>query len=337
MRGNKAGSCLRLMRVPVYNRQLTFKLTSGNVMTSALDIDALNRRFGNANHLRFSSGPGGLSLVEINNPEAKASLVLEGGQVLTYVPAGHAPVLWVSPQARYEAGKSVRGGIPVCWPWFGPHAFDASKPAHGFARNAPWNVVETQVVNDGATRIVLELMASDAQRALWPHQARLQLHVSVGAQLAVELVTINTTSTPIAVTEALHTYLHVGDIDRVTIEGLSGCRYADKVRGGETVVQQGKVAISGETDRVYLNTGTTCIVHDSALQRRIHIEKRGSASTVVWNPWIDKSLKLGDMGNEGYRNMLCIEAANALDDTVTIESLAEHRLATRIYAVRDGS
>lgn len=306
-------------------------------MTIALDIDALNRRFGITNHLRFSSGPGGLSLVEINNSEAKASLVLEGGQVLTYIPAGHAPVLWVSPQARYDAGKSIRGGIPVCWPWFGPHASEASKPAHGFARNAPWNVVETQMVNDVTIRIVLELMASDAQRALWPHQARLQLHVRVGAQLAVELVTTNTSSTPLAVTEALHTYFHVGDINRVTIDGLSGCRYVDKVRASETAVQQGIVVISGETDRVYLNTQTTCIVHDSALQRRIHIEKKGSASTVVWNPWVEKALKLGDMGNEGYRNMLCIETANALENTVTIEPHAEHRMATRIYAERDGS
>lgn len=304
-------------------------------MTTTLDIDTLNRRFGNAKHIRFLSGPGGLSLVEITNAEAKASLVLEGGQVLTYEPAGHAPVLWLSPQARYQAGKSIRGGIPVCWPWFGPHAFDASKPVHGFARNAPWNVVETQVENDRATCIVLELIATDAQRALWPHQARLRLHVRVGAQLDVELVTTNTSSTPISVTEALHSYFHVGDISRVSIEGLSGCRYVDKVRGGETAVEPGAITFSGETDRVYLNTHSTCILRDSALQRRIHVEKKGSASTVVWNPWIDKALKLGDMGNEGYRNMVCIETANALENTVTIESLAEHRIATRIYAQRD--
>ena len=304
-------------------------------MTAIRDTDALNRRFGNGNDVLFSSGPGGLSLVEIHNADAKASLVLEGGQVLTYVPAGHAPVLWVSPQARYEVGKSIRGGIPVCWPWFGPHASDSSKPAHGFARNAPWNVIETQVVDKGTTRIVLELMASDVQRALWPHQARLQLHVSVGAQLAVELVTKNTSSTPLSFTEALHTYFYVGDISRAKIAGLSGCRYVDKGRSGETAVQEGIIEIGGETDRVYLNTQSTCIVHDSALQRRIHVEKNGSASTVVWNPWIEKALKLGDMGNEGYRNMVCIEAANALENTVTIEPLAEHRIATRICAERD--
>lgn len=301
-------------------------------MAHMLDFDTLNHRFGQGQHLRFLSGPGDLSLVEINNAHATASLVLEGGQILTYVPAGHAPVLWVSPQARYAAGKSIRGGIPVCWPWFGPHASEAAKPAHGFARNAPWNVVETQRMSDDSTLIVLELMASDAQRALWPHQARLQLHVNVGSRLAVELVTINTSDTPLAVTEALHTYLHVGDIDHISIDGLSGCRYIDKVRGGETATQSDSVVISGETDRVYLNTRSTCRVYDPVLQRIIHVEKKGSASTVVWNPWVEKALKLGDMGHDGYRQMLCIEAANALGNSVTVGPLAEHRLATVIYA-----
>jgi D-hexose-6-phosphate mutarotase len=303
-------------------------------MTQAIDIDALNRRFGVTNHVRFATGPGGLTLAELTNSHASASLVLEGGQVLTYVPREHAPVLWVSPHARYEAGKSVRGGIPVCWPWFGPHASDSTKPAHGFARNAAWRVIETLALNDGATRIVLELSATDAQRALWPHDARLQLHVSVGPHLVVELVTFNGSTAAFRVTEALHTYLQVGDIERISIDGLNGCRYVDKVGGGGTAVQNGPIRIAGETDRVYLGTRAACVVHDTGLKRRIHVEKTDSASTVVWNPWIDKALKLGDMGSDGYRHMLCIEAANALDDAVSVAPDSEHRLTTVIHVER---
>lgn len=304
-------------------------------MTSALDIDATNRRFGIANHVRFLPGPGGLSLVELSNAHANASLVLEGGQVLTYEPAGHAPVLWVSPQARYEAGKSVRGGIPVCWPWFGPHATEPSKPAHGFARNAPWRVLETQALNDGATRIVLELNLTPAHRELWPHDARVQLHVSVGSHLVVELVSINTSATPFPITQALHTYLHVGDIAQIGIEGLEGCRYVDKVLGGERALQRGTISINGEMDRVYLNTQATCVVRDAALRRSIHVEKKNSASTVVWNPWIEKALKLGDMGNDGYQHMLCIETANALENAITVAPGAEHRMATIIHTEKE--
>lgn len=300
-------------------------------MTTPQEIDSLNRRYGVPNQLRFAAGPGGFTVVEIDNAHARASLALEGGQVLTYTPAGQAPVVWLSPQARYEPGKSARGGIPVCWPWFGPHAGDPKQPAHGFARNSQWRVVETAPVNDGAVRIVIELIEQPEHRARWPHEARLQLHMSVGTHLAVELVTINTSANAIPLTEALHTYLHVGDIEATRIEGLNDTSYIDKVAHGTRAIQQGVLRISGETDRVYQNTGARVVVHDQQLKRRIVVDKRGSRSTVVWNPWIEKAQKLGDMGNDGYRHMLCIEAANALDDAVTVAPRSEHRLATTLH------
>lgn len=301
---------------------------------SASDIDVLNRRFGITGHVRFSAGPNEFVIAEINNIHARATLCLQGAQVLTFQPATHDPVLYLSKAARYTLGKSVRGGIPVCWPWFGPHATDAQKPAHGFARSSLWRVIETAPLSDGATHVVLELLPAPEHRTLWPHDARVQLHVSVGQKLTVELVTRNESPRSIQISEALHTYFQIGDIESVKVSGLNGCKYVDKVAGGAAAVQQQEISIHGETDRVYLNTAAECVIHDPGLRRRIRIAKTGSRSTVVWNPWTEKALKLGDMGDDGFRSMLCIESANALDDAVDIAAGSEHRLGTIVSVER---
>lgn len=297
-----------------------------------MDIDTLNRRFGVPNQLRFVRGPENFTIIEIENFHARATVCLQGAQILTFQPRDHEPVLWISKAARYVAGKSVRGGVPVCWPWFGPHATDAQKPAHGYARSAMWRVAEASALNDGATRLVLELETSPANRQLWPHESSLQLHLSVGPTLMIEMVTRNDSAQAITVTEALHTYFHVSDIEGVSVTGLEGCSYVDKVANGATAVQQGAIRVSGETDRVYMNTAEECVIHDAALRRRIRIGKGGSLSTVVWNPWTDKAMKLGDMGDNGFRQMICVETANALDNAVSIPAGKEHRL-TKIISV----
>lgn len=302
---------------------------------SSLEIDALNRRFGIPNHLHFSAGQNDFVLAEISNFHAHATLCLQGAQVLTFAPINQEPVLYLSQAARYTPGKSVRGGIPVCWPWFGPHATDAQKPAHGFARSSLWRVIETSALNDGATRVVLELTPSPEHRILWPYEARVQLHVSIGPSLTVELVTHNESTQPIQISEALHTYFQVSDIESVSVTGLEGCTYVDKVIGGASAIQQQAINIHGETDRVYLSTTAECVIHDPGLRRRIHVAKTSSRSTVVWNPWSEKALKLGDMGADGFRSMLCVETANALDNLVSIASGAEHRLTTIISVKRD--
>jgi len=306
----------------------------GEFMNSS-EIDSLNRRFGIPNHVHFSEGPSAFVIAEINNFHARVTLCLQGAQVLTFQPINQEPVLYVSKSARYVGGKSVRGGIPVCWPWFGPHASDAQKPAHGIARSSMWSIIETVALNDGATRVVLELVPVPEHRALWPHETRVQLHVSVGPSLTVELVTHNESAQPVQISEALHTYFHVSDIESVSVSGLDGCKYVDKVTGGAPAIQQQAITIHGETDRVYLNTAAECVIHDPGLHRRIHVAKTGSRSTVVWNPWTEKALKLGDMGDNGFRSMLCIESANALDDIVSVAPGKEHRLTTIISVERD--
>ena len=293
------------------------------------DIAALNARYAIPGQLTVKAGPGDLAMVEVANAQASATLALQGAQVLQWAPLGQQPVIWLSGAARYAIGKSIRGGIPLCWPWFGPHPSEADFPAHGFARTSLWEIVDTQVLADGATRIGLRLKHTDASRALWPHAAELECQISVAATLEIDLLTRNTGSASITIGQALHTYFAVSDVRRTRIEGLEGCHYLDKVDGGRRKEQMGPVSFVAETDRTYLDTAADCLIDDPGLARRIRIHKRGSRSTVVWNPWIEKATRLGDLGADGWLHMVCVESANAADDVVTVPPGAEHRLEVR--------
>lgn len=299
--------------------------------TAAATPSELNTRFGLAGQLHFTTHPDGVIIAEINNTHAAAQVALQGGQVLTYQPHGAAPVLWLSPAARCLPGKSIRGGIPVCWPWFGPHPDDSSKPGHGYVRTAPWQVRRSAATAD-ATELVLGLLARPEYQALSEHAAQLdvELSVSIGAQLRVALTTRNTGTQNIPLSQALHTYFNVSDIAAVRVLGLEGCDYLDKVDGGLRKTQRDAITIAGEVDRIYLNTESDCLIDDPGLKRRIRIAHEGSRSTVVWNPWIAKAEKLGDMGPDGYRHMLCVENANAADDARELAPGAAHTLTAVI-------
>lgn len=291
------------------------------------DITALNRRFAIAGQLEFELDAGGLVIVRISNTHAQAAIALQGAHVMTFQPKGAQPVIWLSPAAKLAPGKSIRGGVPVCWPWFGAHATDSSFPAHGFARAVPWQMAESEALPDGSTRITFELPQGSIPPAQWPHACRVRNIVTVGRSLTVELVTGNTGGAAFEIGEALHTYFAISDVDKVRISGLDGCAYLDKVGDWQCKTQQGDVTITSEVDRLYVNTETDCLIEDRSLQRRIRIAKSGSRSTVVWNPWIEKAAKMGDFGSDtGYRGMLCVESANAAENVVSVAPGAIHTL-----------
>lgn len=296
---------------------------------SSASLDSLNARFGIAGQVSFQAGSGGLDVVEVSNAHATARIALQGAHVMTWAPRGAAPVIWLSGAAKFAPGKSIRGGVPICWPWFGPHATDAKLPGHGYARTVPWEVVKTEALADGATRLTFRLVESDATRAQWPHATEAQNIVTVGRTLDVELVTRNHDKTPVTIGDALHTYFHVSDIRQVAIRGLEGCPYLDKVDGGARKQQNGAVTIGAEVDRIYLDSSADCLIEDLGLKRRIRVSKRNSRSTVVWNPWAEKAARMGDFGDNGYLNMVCVESANAADDMVILAPDAEHRLWVR--------
>ncbi len=277
---------------------------------------------------------GGLIVAEITNARASASICLQGAHLMTWQPSSQAvPVVWLSRDAKLAAGKSIRGGAPVCWPWFGAHASESGFPGHGYARTVPWRVVESGNEPDGATRLTLRLVESEKTRAQWPHASQLDLTVIVGETLRMELTTENTGATDFVIGEALHTYLQIGDIGAVRVTGLDGCDYWDKVGATTLRKQHGAIAFSGETDRVYINTAAGCVIEDDKLKRRIHIAKSGSLSTVVWTPWTEKANKMGDMGQpDGWREMVCVESANAIENVVKVAAGTMHSLIVEYRA-----
>ena len=296
-----------------------------------MTLAELNTRFAQPG-LKFVEGPGGLTFAEIDNAGGTAYVCVQGAHVTTFRPKDQAePVVWLSDYAKFAAGKSIRGGAPVCWPWFGPHATESSFPGHGFARTVMWAVTGSGTEGDDTT-VTLQLQDTEATRAQWPHPSTLELNVRVGKALTLTLTTTNTGSTPITIGEALHTYLQIGDIADMAITGLNGCEYVDKVDGGTRKTQAGNVTATGEIDRVYVNTAATCTIEDPRLKRRVIIEKTGSNSTVVWTPWAEKADKMGDFGPDGWRKMVCVESVNALENVVSIAPGASHSMGVTYRA-----
>lgn len=295
----------------------------------SVDFVSLNQKFGCGGQAVFKEGPGGLAVVRVNNPLGTATVALQGAHVMTWAPHKARPVIWLSKLAKFTPGKSIRGGVPVCWPWFGPHATEAKFPGHGFARTAMWEVIEALVLRDGRTCLVFRIVQDDATRAQWPHACEVLNIVTVGKSLEVELVTRNTGQAPFTLGDAFHTYFEVSDIRDCRIHGLGGCAYLDKVDGGKKKQQTGPVMIGEEVDRTYLDSVADVMIDDPGYKRRIRVAKRGSHSSVVWNPWIEKATKMGDFGPDGYLNMVCVESTNTADDVVPVPAGGEHRLWVR--------
>jgi len=295
--------------------------------------EVLSQNFGIAGEVAFREDDRGALVCEIRNASGSGTIAIQGAQLLSWNPAGQAQVVWLSPAARFAPGKSLRGGAPVCWPWFGPHPRDPGKPAHGFARNRDWDVREVTSLTQG-TRIVMAFAPNDAERVMWSYDAELTLAVTLGERLRFDLTTRNLGSEPITVTQAIHTYFRVGDIGAVRVEGLEGCEYIDKTGGDALIRQAGPILIDREVNRIYLGCPGDAVIFDQSLARRIRVTKQGSTSYVVWNPWAETGAKFGDMGEDGYRHMLCVETTNAATDAVTVAPGETCTLSTE-YAIED--
>lgn len=294
-------------------------------------VSKLNQKFGLPGELSFRDAGDGFIVIDVENEFCKGSIALQGAHLMTWQPKGEEPVIWMSPVATLAKGKSIRGGVPVCWPWFGPHATEPSFPGHGFARTVPWEVTGSESLDGGSTRVSLHIAECNTDQ--WPCEVTAEMHMVLGRDLELELVTINNNDEIFTVGDALHTYFSVGDASKIAIGGLGGCGYIDKVDGGVRKSQQGDVKIAGEVDRIYLDEGQDVVIDDPAMMRRIRIEKRGSHSTVVWNPWIDKCKKMGDFGSDdGYLGMVCVESANAAEDVFELAPRQSHQLWVR-YSV----
>lgn len=256
---------------------------------------------------------------------SRGAIFLQGAHVTEFQPAGQQPVLWMSSSSWLEEGKPIRGGVPICFPWFGPHPTDPSQPGHGNARLLPWEVSGAARLSDGG--VGLELRAD-----LSPLQAlfRVGFGRSLTMELTVELPVCSPPA-PVRYEEAFHTYFSVGDIHQVSVEGLEKFDYVDTVGGRTEKKADGKpLRFASETDLIYQQTIGRCVIVDPALQRRILVDRAGSQSTVVWNPWIAKSIRMPDFGDHEWPGMMCLETANVGSSAVVLNPGQVHVLRTGI-------
>lgn len=280
-----------------------------------------------------ATGPGGLPLLHITNRHATVEIFFEGGQVSGYGPAGHRDLLFMSRQVQIEQGGPLRGGIPLCGPWFGSGPQGNRAPHHGFFRHAVWEL--TAAAEQGDVTVVELTLPASALKGVpgaegWPADARVDYRVRVGGALTTEL-TVTAGSTTLDLELALHTYLAVADVRRVELSGLDGTPYLDRLDGQTRHQANGPVRFTGETDRVYHSTGT-CTLLDPLLRRRITIAKSGSPDTVVWNPWTTTAAALPHLAPDEWPLLLCVETALVGENHLILEPGRSHTLAARISA-----
>lgn len=259
-------------------------------------------------------------MVRIETPWSAAEIYLQGATVTHFQKHGEAPLLFLSEASRFEKDAPIRGGIPIIFPWFGKPA--GRETMHGFARLHPWEIVTTQKQPDGSVTLHLRLPASVGLPGV-----PLEYLVTVGQTLTVELVTTNYSNADLVFENCLHTYFTVGDINAVSVAGLQGVEYLDALDGRARKPELGAaIPFASEVDRIYLNTLHPVAIRDAALQRTILVEKSGSATTVVWNPWIAKAHAMPDFGDQEYQRMVCVESGNAAVNAISLAPGAETRL-----------
>jgi D-hexose-6-phosphate mutarotase len=296
-----------------------------------MDIKQLNEKYAIAGHIQFIEGQGGLVVANISNAKANAVVSLYGAHVQSFQPKGQKEVLWMSAQSAFEVGKPLRGGIPVCFPWFGPHVSDSQKPVHGFGRLFVWEVAKTSALPSGDTELVLSLTNSAATEAIWPSAFKAEMKVIVGSKLDVTLSYTNTGKEAFTCSDALHTYFNVSNTGKIGINGLSGHNYyAGFAKEADSKQAEAVLAIAQEQNRRYINHTQDCVIEDAAWNRKIRVAKRGSKVTVVWNPWEATTKTIGDIPDNGYLSFVCVEAVNAYDDMVTLKAGESFSVATII-------
>ena len=295
-----------------------------------MHIEELNQRFAIPGVAQVVAGNGGLAKVSISAPAAAGEIYLHGAQVTSWRPAGAGEVIFLSQHSKWEDGRAIRGGIPVCFPWFRGKADDPKAPAHGFVRTRAWALESVSAPGDGSVVVVCSTVSDESTWRWWPHEFRLVHRVSVGKTLSMELTAVNTGSTSFHFEEALHTYFGVSDVERVSVRGLGGVVYLDNMDGNREKTQASDIRLSGPSDNAYIQTAASAEIVDPVSGRLLRTDKGNSATTIVWNPWRDGAAKLADLGDEEWRSMICVEAGNILGASVELGPGGEHTLRSTL-------
>ncbi len=294
------------------------------------DIHILNQRFGAAGRIAFRTGEAGLPVVSLINKYGAAEVSLYGGHVLAYRPVGFAPLLFLSKRSMFEPGKPIRGGIPVCWPWFGPHPTDAARDKHGFARLVQWDLDATEYSGE-STVLRLSLKDSELTRRIWNYAFNLKLSITLDQSLHLELITENCDVKPFEISQAFHPYFQVGAIGMTHVYGLDQALYLDRVTHAESR-QAGALEIQGQVDRIYKPEKNEAAIRDDKLKRAVLLTFSGTRNLVVWNPWGEISRAIPDLEESDYQRFVCVEPANVGDTSIALEPGERHTLKMAIQA-----
>ena len=288
-----------------------------------------HRRFEIPGIAEVVEGNGGLPKVRITSPEVAGEMYLHGAHVTSWKPPDGEEVLFLSSQSRWEDGRAIRGGVPICFPWFGGKADDPTAPAHGFVRTKSWQL-ESITQAGGAVTVSMFTESDEGAKRWWPAEFRLVHRATFGRELSLELVVSNTGRKSLSFEEALHAYHRLGNIEATRVRGLDTIQYLDKTDSNRKKMQHGEIVIESETDRVYLNTREAIEVEDPVLRRRTRIRKENSGTTVVWNPWVAKARGLSDLGDDEWMQMICVETSNVSDFAVDLAPGQQHTMKATV-------
>ncbi|ABA77355.1 MULTISPECIES: D-hexose-6-phosphate mutarotase [Pseudomonas] len=281
-----------------------------------------------------------LNCWRIRHGQAEVLVAQQGAHILSYQVDGQPPLIWLNDKAVFKTGKSIRAGVPVCWPWFGkfernPQNVQAMRTseepagAHGFVRAMDWELggIETE---GESLKVEFKLPYPEGGFPEWPHQVDLTLTLRLDDQLHISLTSHNRGTDTVSISQALHSYFAVSDVRNVRVEGVDGLDYIETLDDWKTFTQQGDLRFAGETDRIYLDAPAQLSIVDPAWERRIVLTTTGSRTAVIWNPWIDRAAALSDMDNDGWQRMLCIETANVMSDVMNLAPDASHTMGVSV-------
>ena len=294
-----------------------------------MDLTQLNEHFSIPGVLAFHATASGLIYAGITAPHASATVYLQGAHLATWQPKGQQPAIFVSRKSEFAPGKPIRGGVPIAFPWFAARHDGKTGPSHGFARIQDWTLAFAALAGDDL-HLTFTLGPTEMSRSLGYDNFRLAYQLIIGRSLSMQLTVANDAVEPLVFEEALHTYYAVADIHEISVNGLEGVTYLDKNDNLQAKQQHGAITITEPTDRVYLNTSSTCILHDIAGKRRITVAKTGSNTTVVWNPWESGASKLPDLDPTEWHEFLAVETVNAAANAITLAPGARHVMQANI-------
>lgn len=300
-------------------------------------IDTLNRRFGIPGIAQVVPGNNGLAKLCVTTSQASAEIYLHGAQITSWDPVGAAEVLFLSEHSHWQAGRAIRGGIPICFPWFRAKSDDPKAPVHGFVRTKQWQIDSVSSDADGVVAAAFSTMSDESTRQWWPHEFQLELRATIGAALQLELLVRNTGSASFSFEEALHTYFRVSDALSIRVRGLDQVAYLDNTDANREKLQTGDVALTAATDNAYLNTVASVDLIDPPSSRTIRTEKQNSATTIVWNPWQQGAAALSDLGDDEWQTMTCVEASNILASAVSLEPGSQRTMRATLRVLPDST